>query len=106
MFGSTGGVRRNGTQCLSGTNTAEKVDGFSCSPGCLFNITADPSELHNLYGHSKHAALIDQLKQKLKRAGSKAPAPASYFQDPTVALNQICEVQVQTGFLEPLGITT
>eukprot|EP00656_Telonema_subtile_P028759 TRINITY_DN3136_c0_g1_i2.p1 TRINITY_DN3136_c0_g1~~TRINITY_DN3136_c0_g1_i2.p1 ORF type:complete len:542 (+),score=101.85 TRINITY_DN3136_c0_g1_i2:174-1799(+) len=103
-FGSTGGLIRSGTQCLSGINKAESVSTLKCSPGCLFNISADPSELRDLYEHEEYSSTIKLLADKLKAAGAAAPPQSSYFEDPSAALEMICKAEINTGFLEPLGV--
>ena len=37
----------------------EDPDGINCLSGCLFNISADPSEHTNLYNHSVSQALTN-----------------------------------------------
>ena len=103
-FGSTGGIRREGNECLAGTNQAKSVKNktICADPGCLFNITADPGESHNVIFDPRFASAVATMKAKLDAAGAAAPPQNSYFQDPTSALDAICKVESDTGFLEPL----
>ena len=101
-FGGSGGSTRQGSQCLAGINTADKTEGPHCHPGCLYNITADPAEQHDLIADPRYATTVAALQRKLRAAGEAAPPPSSYWQDPAPGLAQICELEVKTGFLEPL----
>ena len=60
----------------------EDPDGINCLSGCLFNLTADISESKNLINHTKHAADVARLKQRLLEAGQSAPP---WFQAPELA---------------------
>jgi len=104
-FGSSGGSIREGSQCLAGINTNDKDESHDCpAPGCLYNITADPSEQHDLIADPNNTGIVTLLQSKLKAAGLKAPPQSSYWEDPTAGLAQICERGAKTGFLEPLAL--
>lgn len=102
-FGVSGGLRRDGnTSCLAGIIADGKKDtSVKCQPGCLFNLTADPGEQNNLYGHFPD--IVRSLKTKLSYAGRAAPPPAMYWTNPAEELNEICIAQAATGYLEPLS---
>jgi hypothetical protein len=57
-------------------------DGINCLSGCLFNLTADVSESENLINHTKHAADVARLKQRLVEVGATAPP---WFQAPELS---------------------
>ena len=102
-FGSTGGLRREGTQCLAGIMTNPKGESPKCRPGCLFNLTADPSELNDLINQTSFNSLVTELKAKLQAAGKAAPPQNSYFGQAQLqeSLDRVCAIEAQTGFLEP-----
>ena len=104
-FGRTGGVVRwdeGERSCLSGTVAALKDNGEKCTPGCLFNVTDDPSESNNLY--HMYPDLVERMKGALQRAGAKAPPPSNYWAHARKGLERICTAQKQTGFLEPVEV--
>eukprot|EP01045_Picozoa_sp_COSAG04_P022375 COSAG04_NODE_2518_length_3981_cov_5.854199_5_plen_86_part_00 len=75
VFGSTGGVcglagfeerceaghllDPDGQPAHAPRPSWEDPDGINCLSGCLFNISADPSEHTNLYNHSVSQALTN-----------------------------------------------
>jgi arylsulfatase A-like enzyme len=105
-FGLSGGSTRDqGTSCLSGVVVGTEKDlTHNCSTGCLYNVRVDPEEQHNLIQEVKHQALVARLKQTLKQIGDRAPPPSSYWTDPQNGLQDICEAEIKTGFLEPVKV--
>ena len=105
-FGRTGGSTRDqGTSCLSGVVVGTEKDlTHGCSTGCLYNVRVDPGEKSNLIQQVKHQALVARLKQTLKNIGDRAPPPSSYWTDPQNGLQDICEAEIKTGFLEPVEV--
>ena len=103
-FGRTGGLfRDNETSCLAGiVADGVKDKSFDCNPGCLFNLTADPGEIHNIY--DDHPDIVSTMRSKLKIAAENAIPPSAYWYNATKPLRKICKQQDQTGFLEPLGV--
>jgi len=104
-FGSSGGIRREGSQCLAGINTAEKGKSTQCKRGCLYDIVKDPEESENLVDDPEYKEMVAEMKGKLQKAGSLAPPQNSYYgergQDPTGPMDAICAAEALTGFLEP-----
>jgi hypothetical protein len=102
-FGASGGLRRDdNTSCLAGiVANGTKDTSEKCLLGCLFNISTDPGETHNLI--ATHRDVAATLSARLKKIGDEAPPPSSYWADPTAQLASICKTQDATGWLEPLG---
>ena len=104
-FGKTGGKVRwdkGERSCLSGTVAAPMDNSEKCRPGCLFNVTADPSESENLY--HIYPEIVDKLKTVLEVTGCKAPPPSKYWSHEKKGLENICTAQKRTGFLEPVEL--
>ena len=104
-FGRTGGSRRLGDDppaCLAGTVTdgRPQTNFMDCRRGCLFNLTADPTEHINL--RDQYPTLVNEMKKKLDQAAKLAPPASSYWTDPTEPLHEICLQQDNSGVLEPL----
>ena len=65
-------------RCDSPGNTTGKPkpepdDPDGCLHGCLFNLTADGGESHNLYHDAAHADDVARLSARLEQAGAVAP---------------------------------
>ena len=81
-------------------------DPGGCLHGCLFNVTADVGEKHNLVNHSQHAPAIAAMQAALAAAGAAAPP---WFQAPQVAnysnaqLGQaLCDAAHRADSVQPL----
>merc|ERR1711874_148273 len=114
-FGQSGGFRESNHQnpnkydCRAPAMKHEKGDdgdGADCRKGCLFNVTADPSESHNLYKKSHYKSAISEMKKRLKKAAAAAPPRSQYYSDDEhkhrdKAEEGICENLDLIGFVEP-----
>jgi hypothetical protein len=76
-----------------------------------YNITADPTELHNLAAEPERAALVKGLLARLAAAGATGPPLASAFpadigMKNSTATELECAQEGQFGYLEPLDWKT
>lgn len=81
-------------------------DPGGCLHGCLFNITGDTGESHNLINETAYANDVQHLKDALAAAGATAPA---WFQAPEVAhlsnkelSTAICDAAKLAGGAQPI----
>ena len=84
----------------------EDKDGINCVYGCLFNVTADIKEQHNLINETEHATVLAQMRDALAQAGATAPP---WFQAPEVSnysdaqLGQaLCDAAHRAGSVQPI----
>ena len=68
---------------MGGRPTPTPDDPHGCLHGCLFNLTADRGESHNLYRDESRAADVARLLGRLDAAGQLAPP---WFQVPAAEL--------------------
>ncbi len=115
-FGLSGGEcgiddgASNGSRCdapgKKGHPKPQPNDPGGCLYGCLFNVTEDVGEQHNLINNTAYASLVSIMETKLKVAGSIAPP---WFQAPEVsnmstsALGEaFCEAAKRSGSVQPI----
>ena len=107
-FGETSGVKEAGTDhCRSAPSKAPRGPNKECpqSNPCLFNVTADENETHNLAKDPQYKKLVKELKQRLAEVGAKAPPRDQYWPEEQLKQQktQICAAMTKTGFLEPVS---
>jgi hypothetical protein len=69
-FGHSGG-NCDGEHCQSkGYHGPDKNGPIPCQHGCLFNLTADPSESNNLYEVPNYARVVQEMTDRLAAAGA------------------------------------
>ena len=74
---------------------------------CLFNLTADPGEHHDLAGNPEYAQLVKKLLDRLQQIGATGPPlsdafPSDIGMKNSTATTQSCVQTKRTGFLGPL----
>jgi hypothetical protein len=83
------------------------IDGL-CVNGCLFNVTSDPTESHNLYTSPAFAAVVASMKLRLQVLGAAAPpwAAAPEVQNMTAAAFAMakCDAAKRFGALAPIDV--
>ena len=89
-----------------GRPTPQPDDAGGCLHGCLFNLTADEAESHNLFADAAHAADVARLTARLAAAGATAPP---WSQAPELAdlssaqLNtRLCDAARRAGGVVPI----
>ena len=69
-FGHSGG-KCDGEHCQAkGYHGPDKSGPIPCQHGCLFNLTADPTESNNLYGEPAFARIVQEMTARLAAAGA------------------------------------
>eukprot|EP00911_Craspedida_sp_UC1_P000049 UC1_evm1s40 len=114
-FGSTGGtcgIYGHADRCQSPGQKGGKPkplpnDPGGCLHGCLFNLTADPSESINLYTRAEYAQIIGALEDTLADAGATAPpwfqAPEVQNYTQTQLTNALCNAAKRSGGCQPIN---
>lgn len=109
-FGRSGGVVEAGTDHARAPSASLKpIFELECDPYCLFNLTADLGEQHDLAGDPRFTALAAKLSARLAYHGSTGPPPAYIWSDTKVwhdkvfeGPNSLCERSERTGVVQPL----
>ena len=78
-----------------------------CSPWCLFDVVADPSESHDLASDPQYAAIVQQLVNRVTELGAAGPPWAWPLSNDQVdeVLEEICNVSNTTRVYEPVRET-
>ena len=79
---SAGGGERCDAPGKGGRPVPKHGDPGGCLYGCLFNVSADVGESHNLVNRSEYAVDVARMVERLQQAGRLAPP---WFQAPEVA---------------------
>jgi len=104
-LGLSGAVVEPGTDHVRAPVLGGVVEG-RCAPWCLYNLTADLGESHNLAhdGPPFHALAVE-LAAALDAAGATGPPPAYIWPDPdafAAANRAMCVRAKATGTIQPL----
>eukprot|EP00041_Stephanoeca_diplocostata_P000814 m.17077 g.17077 ORF g.17077 m.17077 type:complete len:629 (+) comp11147_c0_seq1:175-2061(+) len=110
-FGQSGGIR-NGYAGETNNCRAKSISGSvhsgDCTPGCLFDLSTDPSETTNLYGRSEYAETVLRLSSRLKEAAATGPPWANPYPDvatKNALVAEICAYEAETQYYEPQRVT-
>jgi len=106
-FGKTGGRIENGTDHARALSTGQTVAELQCKPYCLFNLTSDLGEQHDLANEPSYKAHAERLLARLKYHGSTGLAPAYIWQNLTEwqeHVNTLCVRSEASGVMEPLDV--
>ena len=105
-LGRSGAVVEPGTDHVRGTVLGGSVV-HHCRPFCLYNITADEGESHDLAADGAFAALAASLIARLDFHGATGPPPAYIWpniSDFQRAVQAACPREVETGSVQPVDI--
>merc|ERR1711933_227521 len=71
--------------------------------GCLFDLSTDESETHNLINESSLADVVHRLTSRLEEAASTGPDWAIPLEGPLLHQieDEICKYQERTSYYEP-----
>lgn len=79
-----------------------------CVDGCLFNLTADPTESHNLIDDPVYQPIIYKLKLRLHLIGATAPpwaaVPEIQHMSSTDYNKALCDAAKRFGALAPIDV--
>jgi hypothetical protein len=103
-LGRTGAVVEPGTDHVRAPALASE-NGRPCRPFCLFNISADMGEEHDLAHQPRYAALAKALIARLDEVGAAAPPPAYIWANLSEFNREVraaCPAEVAAGALLPL----
>ena len=101
-----GSIEKSGRMCAT-HNPPCIVSSHKKQQACLFNLTADPEERHDLAGRPEFAQLVRELLDRLLRIGATGPPlrdafPSDIGMKNATASAQSCARTERTGFLGPL----
>jgi arylsulfatase A-like enzyme len=105
-IGLSGAVVEPGTDHVRSTVLGGVVPG-RCAPFCLFNLTSDLGETHNLAHEPAFAGLIAQMSARLDAFGAAAPPPGYIWPLPKDFKNataQRCASSLLTGTVQPINL--
>ena len=97
-------------ETLAGAADTGKVNAsLPCIPYCLFNLTADLGEEHDLASDPSYAPLAASMRARLEYHGSTGPPQAFVFPEPAVYRQKVDECFAVSltkgkGFLQPLDL--
>ena len=75
-FGASGGYVTHSDHASASGQKPPKGNRSLCVPHCLFNLTADPTESHDLSGDAAFAPHVAAMTKAIFDAGSEAPEPS------------------------------
>ena len=103
-LGRSGAVVEPGTDHVRGT-TLSNGSGPPCAPFCLFNVSADPGEQHDLSGDASYRAAAAALLARLDEAGASGPPRNWIWQNASdfKRVSQgLCAQELQLGSVQPV----
>ena len=103
-LGRTGAVVEPGTDHVRAPALASE-NGRPCRPFCLFNISADMGEEHDLAHQPRYAALAKALIARLDEVGAAAPPPAYIWTNVSQFYREVkaaCPAELAAGALLPI----
>jgi len=105
-LGQTGGcVWPNGSNHAYAPSRPGFDGSVVCDPYCLFNLTADLGEQHDLQGAAPYQALAARMLARLQEHGETGPMPAYIWRNAAEwqhNVGVICEHAGQWGVLQPV----
>eukprot|EP00039_Didymoeca_costata_P006376 m.89637 g.89637 ORF g.89637 m.89637 type:complete len:574 (-) comp13233_c0_seq2:193-1914(-) len=107
-FGQSGGVKEENTNhCRVGPGTIPKHE-KQCEPYCLFDLSKDLAEAHDLSKDPSHSNTLQLMIARLKAAAKTGGNPSlayPYSHPEEKAMDQaICQEAYKTGVWEPLEV--
>ena len=106
-IGLSGAVIEPGTDHVRATQLGGVTLG-RCRPHCLFNLSADLGESHNLAGLPAYAALVASMQARLDAVGAAAPPvsmgtiwPPKEFQE---MVKMRCAISSASGSVQPVDL--
>ena len=108
-FGRSGGVIEPGTDHARAPGIGGATFELTCDPFCLFNLTADLGEQHDLAAVSSLAPLAQRMLARLEFHGSTGPPPSYLWPNLTTwhaKVEHLCARSEASGYAEPLDSTT
>ena len=103
-LGRSGAVIEPGTDHVRSTVINGVVPG-RCRPLCLFNLTEDLNESHNLAHQPRYAALVASMLARLDEVGAAAPPQGYLWPDPADWRRNLqlrCAHSQQSGTVQPV----
>jgi len=106
-LGLSGAVIEPGTDHVRAPDLKSGPPGM-CKPWCLFNLSDDLGEAHDLSRHPAYAGVAERLAARLDAAASTGPLPA--FLHNSTYWNQhvfpaLCNASRQRGSVQPLDLS-
>jgi arylsulfatase A-like enzyme len=105
-LGRSGAVIEPGTDHVRSTVINGVVPG-RCRPLCLFNLTEDLNEAHNLAHQPRYAALVASMLARLDEVGAAAPPQGYLWPDPADWKRNLqlrCANSKQSGSVQPVDL--
>ena len=106
-FGLSSGVIEPGTDHAraNGLNKGLRFD-LACKPWCLFNLTDDIGERHDLGGNPAYQSIAKKIAARLAYHGSTGPMPAYIWPTSEFAekVEDLCVNARKSGYVEPLDL--
>eukprot|EP00756_Hemistasia_phaeocysticola_P045614 Hpha_TRINITY_DN19361_c0_g1::TRINITY_DN19361_c0_g1_i1::g.81248::m.81248/K12375/ARSI_J; arylsulfatase I/J len=103
-FGLTGGSLEPGTDHARAGSTGKPVHELTCKPWCLFNLTSDIAEQHDLGQDPSYQDIAKKIAARLAYHGSTGPLPAYIWPEAEwqQKVDEECQAAVKSGYIEPL----
>ena len=108
-FGLTGGKVEPGTDHARAPGVSGSVFELACDPFCLFNLTADLGERHDLAQDPAYKEIAANLTERLAYHAATGPPPAYLWPDAddwkTKGVEPLCAASETSGHVEPLDVS-